>query len=258
MTQGADIRMVRLAIIIPVYNDAAALRELLLSLQRYRTARWEILVVDGGSTDDSARIAAGLADRVLTAPTGRAAQMNVGAAATRAEILWFVHADTQLPADARERLFDGLQRAAWGRFDVRLSGPAPLLRVVETLMNWRSRWSGIATGDQAIFVTRAAFEQVGGYPPIPLMEDIALSTALGKTVGRPACLATRLVTSSRRWERDGMWRTIGLMWWLRFAYWWGVSPDQLAARYYPNRVFSPPPPVAEPPTAKKNAADRGA
>jgi rSAM/selenodomain-associated transferase 2 len=172
------------------------------------------------------------ADRVLSAPRGRAAQMNAGAARARNEILLFLHADTRLPESADALIVEGLKRSrrGWGRFDVAISGRNPLLRVVAWLMNVRSRLTGIATGDQAIFVTRSLFTAAGSYPEIALMEDIALSRQL-KRFGPPLCLRHRLIASGRRWEKHGVLRTILLMWRLRFAYWLGADPAKLAVRY---------------------------
>jgi rSAM/selenodomain-associated transferase 2 len=172
-----------------------------------------------------------LCERVLHSAPGRARQMNAGAEAATGEVLWFLHADTGVPVDSDAIVQHALRGdAAWGRFDVRLSGRKPLLRIVAWLMNLRSRFTGIATGDQGIFVKRAVFAAVGGFPDIPLMEDIALSRTL-KQCAPPVCLRARLVTSSRRWESRGILRTIFLMWRLRFAYWRGVSPERLAAYY---------------------------
>jgi rSAM/selenodomain-associated transferase 2 len=220
----------RISVIIPALNEADGIAAALQRLQPLRARGHEVLVVDGGSTDATAARAADLCDRLLQAARGRARQMNAGARAAGGDVLWFLHADTLVPADADAVLLEALARRAWGRFDVRLSGTQPLLRVVEALMNLRSRITGIATGDQGLFVRRQAFERVGGFPDIPLMEDIALSRALRRH-GAPACLRARLVTSSRRWERHGVLRTILLMWWLRFDYWRGVPPARLAARY---------------------------
>ncbi|HEY5791395.1 MAG TPA: TIGR04283 family arsenosugar biosynthesis glycosyltransferase, partial [Gammaproteobacteria bacterium] len=205
-----------MTIVIPARNEEATLPLLLLALQAWRGADCELLVVDGGSGDATVAVAAPLADRVLVTEPGRALQMNAGAAAARGDALWFLHADTRLPAAAVPRVRAALARRSWGRFDVRLSGRHPLLRLVERLMNLRSRLSGIATGDQGLFVRREVFAAVGGFPPLPLMEDVALSRAL-KRSGPPACLAGPLVTSSRHWERDGILRTVLLMWRLRFA-----------------------------------------
>jgi len=221
----------RLSVIIPVLNEAAGLAHTLQDLQPLRPHHAELIVVDGGSNDDSARLAAPLADTVITSSRGRAAQMNAGAALSRGEILWFVHADTRIPPAALHRLLALPTTLVWGRFDVQLSGKQPMLRVVETMMNLRSRHTGIATGDQGIFVARRHFEQLGGFPAIPLMEDIALSRLLRRQ-SWPLCARERLVTASRRWERDGVWRTIGLMWRLRLAYFLGADPAALARRYY--------------------------
>jgi len=220
-----------LSIIMPVLDEAPQIVEHLLRLQAWRAKGVELIVVDGGSSDGTPALAGPLADRVLTAPRGRAAQMNAGAAAGQAAVLLFLHADTTLPANAvtalRTAMDDG---GAWGRFDVRIDGRQPLLRLVEGLMNLRSRLTGIATGDQAIFVRREAFDLVGGYADLPLMEDIALSAAL-KKLAAPACLHETVLTSGRRWERHGVLRTIVLMWWLRAAYFLGADPARLARRY---------------------------
>ncbi len=222
----------QLSLIIPAVNEAECLPALLARLHRLRQQGHEILLVDGGSEDATREVAAGSCDRVLTAARGRAAQMNEGARHAGGEVLWFVHADTLPPEDAVAGIEAALSDpgVGWGRFDVRLSGRGPALRVIERMMNWRSRWSGIATGDQAIFVRRSWFVGVGGFPAIDLMEDVALSTRL-RRLGRPACLRQRVTTSSRRWERDGVLRTIVLMWRLRLAYALGADPRVLARRY---------------------------
>jgi rSAM/selenodomain-associated transferase 2 len=231
-----------LSVIIPVLNEAAVLRDTLSALRPLRADGHELIVVDGGSCDASAAIAAELADRVLRAERGRARQMNAGAHVARGDVLLFLHADTRLPAQAARIIFDGLRarNAAWGRFDVRLSGSHPLLRVVERMMNWRSRVGGIATGDQAIFVRRELFAAVGGFPEIPLMEDVALCKTL-KRHGRPLCLAHTITTSSRRWEAHGVIRTIVLMWCLRLAYALGADPHRLARSYDRNPPCDIPP-----------------
>jgi len=223
---------VSLSIIIPALNEAAHITATLDSLQPLRRRGAEIVVVDGGSSDNTAALAEAQADRVLTAEPGRARQMNAGAAAASGEILCFLHADTRLPENADGLMIDGLARSrrSWGRFDVRISGTHPLLQVVAWVMNRRSRLTGIATGDQAIFVTRSLFEAAGRFPEIALMEDIAFSKQL-KVYGSPLCIAHPLTTSGRRWEQHGLWRTIALMWRLRLAYWLGADPDKLALRY---------------------------
>jgi rSAM/selenodomain-associated transferase 2 len=220
-----------LCIVVPVLDEASRLGAFLEQLQPLRRRGVRLVVVDGGSSDASAEIARPCADIVFQAPRGRASQMNAGAAACRSEALLFLHADTQLPADADRLALDALaQGAGWGRFDVRIDDTRAAFRVVEWLMNLRSRASSIATGDQAMFVRRELFEAVGGFPRIALMEDIALSKAL-KRHGRPACLRDRVVTSARRWDRDGIWRTVALMWWLRAAYFLGADPARLAPIY---------------------------
>ncbi len=221
----------KLSIVMPALNEAASIGSVLTALQPLRERGHEVIVVDGGSSDHTAALATPWADAVLDAARGRATQMNAGAAAARHAVLLFLHADTRLPPQADALI----QRAVdagrvWGRFDVRIEGRAPMLRVVAALMNLRSRLSGIATGDQAIFVTRAAFENVGGFPLQPLMEDIELSRRL-KRLGRPACLRERVRTSGRRWEQRGVWRTIFLMWRLRWRYWRGESAARLAEAY---------------------------
>ncbi|WP_296811220.1 TIGR04283 family arsenosugar biosynthesis glycosyltransferase [Thiocapsa sp.] len=221
-----------ISVIIPTLNEARGIVALLDELAPIRAADGEILVVDGESPDGTAGIAAPLADRVLSAPRGRAAQMNVGAAAARGDLLVFLHADTRAPIEALLRLPDLLARSgrSWGRFDVRIEGRHPLLPLIAWSMSQRSRLTGIATGDQAIFVDRALFERVGGFPDIALMEDIALSRRL-KRDGRPLCLRDRVITSGRRWESKGVARTVLLMWWLRLAYALGVRPDRLSRIY---------------------------
>jgi rSAM/selenodomain-associated transferase 2 len=186
-------------------------------------------VVDGGSSDGTAELAAPFCDRVLKSEKGRARQMNAGAAVARGDALLFLHADTRLPADADRAALAALERAPWGRFDVRIEGRHPLLPVVAAAMNLRSRLTGIATGDQAIFVRRDAFR---GFPEIPLMEDVAFSAAMAE---RPACLRQKVVTSGRRWERGGVVRTVLLMWRLRFLYAIGVPPARLARDYADRR-----------------------
>lgn len=221
-----------ISIIVPVLNEADGIAATLSALQALRETGHEVIVVDGGSADETVSVSAPWADRVIHAGRGRARQMNAGAEAAGGEILLFLHADTRLPVDAARLIGEGLDNAgkAWGRFDVRLSGHAPLLRVIEYLMNQRSRLTGIATGDQAMFVRRELFDAVGGFPGIVLMEDIALSRLL-KRYGRPLCLRRKVVTSSRCWEQRGIVRTILLMWRLRLAYALGVDPKILEKLY---------------------------
>lgn len=223
---------IRLSVIIPVLNEAGSLGCTLHDLQPLRARGAEIIVVDGGSTDGSREEAAPLADRVLQTERGRARQLRAGAQAAQGGILWFLHADTRVPTQA-----DTLIRAAlpgaedgWGWFDVRLAGRHPLLRGVGWLMNRRARLTRIATGDQGLFVHRTLYGRAGGFPDIPLMEDIALCRRL-RRLARPRPVDTPLLTSARRWEKHGVLRTILTMWTLRLGYFLGVDPRHLA-RYY--------------------------
>jgi rSAM/selenodomain-associated transferase 2 len=220
-----------LSVIIPVRDEAAIIAAALQALAPFRRRGAEVIVVDGGSRDRSAELARPHADRVIAAARGRGAQMNAGARIARGEVLLFLHADTKLPPDADRLVLRGLGGAnGWGRFDVHIQGQSPLLRLVAALMNWRSRLTGIATGDQAMFASRKIFAEAGGFPEIPLMEDIALSRRL-KRIARPTCLAARVTTSGRRWERHGVLRTMLMMWRLRLAFFLGADPAVLARRY---------------------------
>ena len=242
----------KVSVVVPALDEEARLADALRPLAPLRAAGLEIIVVDGGSRDRTRDIATSLADRVLVAPRGRAIQMNTGAAAASGEYLLFLHADCRLPASGVAAI-EGTRLAGprWGRFDVRLVGQSPLLPLVGALINWRSRLTGICTGDQGMFVERALFDEVGGFPSIPLMEDVALCRMLRGKAGPPKCVTDRIEVSARRWDEHGALRTIALMWSLRFQYWRGVSPDVLARRYYGRDPLSVPrlqvfakPPVA--------------
>ncbi len=222
-----------LSVIIPVLNEAPGIAAALAALQPMRAEGHEIILADGGSTDATLESTRGLADAIVSAPCGRAAQMNAGAQRARGDILLFLHADTALPEGAARRIAEGLAATGrdWGRFDVCINGGSLLFPMIAFMMNARSRRTGIATGDQALFVRRAVFERLGGYAPLPLMEDIELCVRL-KRVSPPLCLRDRVLTSGRRWERHGVWRTMMLMWWLRLRYFLGASPEALVRRYY--------------------------
>lgn len=225
----------RLAIIVPVLNEAATIGAALARLAPLRARGNRVIVVDGGSHDGTAVMAAPHADRVLVSSRGRALQMNAGARdelAQDVDVLLFLHADTLLPPEADRVIFRAVSNIprCWGRFDVSIDGRHPWLPLIAALMNWRSRTTGIATGDQAIFVTRGAFSALEGFAPIALMEDIEFSRRAG-TITPPIALRERVITSGRRWERDGVWRTIVLMWRLRLAYYFGADPGELARRY---------------------------
>lgn len=223
--------MSRLSIILPVLDEASMIGARLAALQALRAQGAELVVTDGGSRDGTPACCAGLADYILIAARGRARQMNAGAAASSGEILLFLHADTELPPQAFDTVIAAIEGGAqWGRFDVRIDGSHPMLRIIERMMNWRSRLTGIATGDQAIFLRRDLFERIGGYEEIPLMEDIRLCARL-KREAAPACLTESVSTSARRWEADGVWRTMLLMWRLRAAHFCGARPETLARQY---------------------------
>jgi rSAM/selenodomain-associated transferase 2 len=224
----------RLSVVIPALDEADGIEEALTSLAPLRARGVEIVVADGGSSDATVALACPLADLVIAAPRGRGAQMNAGAAASDGDVLLFLHADTRLPHDADALIGDGLLRSGctWGRFDVRIAGVHPLLPIIAAMMNLRSRMTGIATGDQAIFISRAAFG--AGFPEIALMEDIAMAKRLKRT-GRPLCISSPAVTSGRRWEKHGVMKTIVLMWCLRLAYFLGANPARLARSYAPRQ-----------------------
>jgi rSAM/selenodomain-associated transferase 2 len=228
---GARVTTTRLSIVVPVLDEAAGIVATLEALAPLRARGHELIVVDGGSRDDTVMLSRPHADAVIEAPRGRARQMNAGAGRARGSVLLFLHADTTLPAHADAAIEKAVAGGAlWGRFDVTIAGRSTMFPLIAALMNRRSRWTGIATGDQAIFVERALFERTGGYREQPLMEDIELSHRL-RRIGRPACLRERVLTSGRRWEQHGVWRTIVLMWRLRWRYWRGASPDVLAKAY---------------------------
>lgn len=220
-----------LSIIIPTLNEASGIIQVLENLQEFRRQGAEVIVVDGGSSDRTAELALSLADRVTSSQRGRGLQLNAGADKAAGNVLLFLHADTILPPSALALIREAVSKgASWGRFDVHIEGSIPGLGMVAFMMNWRSRLTGIATGDQAIFVTREAFKRLGGFPAIPLMEDIVFSSSM-READRPACIAEKVKTSGRRWEKHGLLRTILTMWWLRLRFFLGASPDDLAREY---------------------------
>ena len=233
-----------ISLIVPMLNEAGSIQATLNALQPWRALGAELIVVDGGSADGSVALAQPLADQVVIAERGRAAQMNAGALLAGGRYLMFVHADTGLAAINPEHFESRLlaRQPAWGRFDVRITGNSIWLGVVAFMMNWRSRLTGIATGDQAIFVQRQIFESIGGFPAQPLMEDIELCRQLGRlktrhrasaiAYGRPWFVRDRVVTSGRRWEANGVWYTIVCMWRLRWLYWRGTSAEKIATVYH--------------------------
>ncbi|MGI9304493.1 MAG: TIGR04283 family arsenosugar biosynthesis glycosyltransferase [Gammaproteobacteria bacterium] len=219
---------------MPVLNEAGIVDDTLATLQELRDKQHEVILVDGGSSDGTADIARPCVDHVLVCRKGRAQQMNAGAGRARGDVLLFLHADTLLPESADALIIDALQnpRYVWGRFDVRFPRASIALRTVALCMNLRSRLTGIATGDQAIFVTRAAFEPLRGFADIPLMEDVEFTRRL-KQLSAPVCLRAKVTTSSRRWQNQGVFATVLKMWWLRWRYFLGASPHRLVKHYYP-------------------------
>jgi rSAM/selenodomain-associated transferase 2 len=226
----------RLSIIIPALNEARSLQAHLPLLQPARAAGHELILVDGGSTDEGPALAAPLVDKLVRSPAGRAAQMNAGAAQASGDVLLFLHVDTRLPEGAIALLQQAFAQPGvqWGRFDVRLSGSHPAFRLIEFMINLRSRVSGVATGDQGLFLRAGLFHAIGGFPALPLMEDVAITKTL-RRLARPLCLRERVTTSSRRWEHHGIVRTVLLMWWLRLLYVLGVSPARLRDMYAKNK-----------------------
>jgi len=220
-----------ISIIIPTLNESDSLPITLKSLQTFRHSRIEIIVVDGGSCDNTISIAAKLADKVFTANKGRAHQMNTGAEQAAGETLLFLHADAQLPDNAIPLIEQYVLPKQWGRFNVRLDSPHWLLKANGWLMNSRSCLTGIVTGDQGMFVHRTLFEDIKGFPDIPLMEDIAISKKL-KQYSRPICLKSKITVNTRYWDQHGVWRSILRMWWIRLAYFLGVPSEYLAKKYY--------------------------
>ncbi len=219
-----------LSIVVPVLNEQQQLERLIPHLQYWRQRGCEVVVVDGGSQDGTLQSLSQCDVELISAARGRASQQHAGAGRATGDYLLFLHADTLLPEDADSRVRQALQHHSWGRFNVQINGRHCMLKVIARMMNLRSCISKIATGDQAIFMHKQVYWQVGGFDQQPLMEDIEMSKKL-KALGRPACVAAKVVTSGRRWETRGVWTTIFLMWQLRWQYWRGVSAEVIAARY---------------------------
>ena len=226
-----DRRRVRVSIIVPALDEVRCIVATLVPLQPLRAEGHQIIVVDGGSRDGTFALSAPFADRAFVSERGRAAQMNAGAAVASGDVLLFLHADSQLSAPAIATLTREMQRTGrrWGRFDAMIAGRSRALPLVAAMMNARSRLTGIATGDQAMFVERALFDAVGAFPNQPLMEDIELSKRLKRAGGPPLCLRERVVTSGRQWDSRGTSQTILAMWRWRFACWRNADAASLAA-----------------------------
>lgn len=223
--------MARLSIIVPTYNEAEAIDHYLALLQPLRKRHVEVIVVDGGSQDTTISLAEPYVDKVISSKLGRAQQMNAGAEGSIGDYLLFLHADTQLPEMADRLIIDALDKGyLWGRFDITLSGELAMLSVISHCINLRSRLTGIATGDQGLFVSRKVFNDLGGFPEQPLMEDVEFTSRL-KRLSKPKCFSERVISSGRRWQTYGVWRTIFLMWRLRYRYWRGINSHDLAKEY---------------------------
>lgn len=224
------------SLIIPVLNEEKTIQSCLSGLQKLRP-ECEIIIADGGSSDDTIALAGAYADQVVVSEKGRGVQMNAGAQHATGAVLIFLHADTSLPENALQLISQTINGGRqWGRFDIQLSGSHFMFRIIARMMNWRSALTGIATGDQAIFVTNEAFNAAGRYPEIELMEDIALCKAL-KKISPPACLKAKVTSSSRKWEHNGVFQTILLMWSLRLRYFFGANPEVLAHLYNRGRIW---------------------
>jgi len=219
-----------ISIIIPALNEEDSIKPLLQQLQKIREQGHEVIVVDGGSADKTVSLSELLADKVIASSAGRAIQMNKGASGSKNDILWFLHADSLIPEDAIKHIQQALNNKPWGRFNIHLSGKNIVFRIIGSMMNLRSCLTGMVTGDQGIFIDKLLFNKTGGFPNIPLMEDIAMSKNLNK-ISRPACVKVKLITSGRRWEKNGILSTVFLMWKLRFLFWIGVSADKIALQY---------------------------
>lgn len=224
----------KISIIIPVLNEAESIQDFLQTLQPLRGQGHEVVLVDGGSQDKTCELALPYVDRMMTATRGRASQQILGAKMATGQVFLFLHADTLLPQNAAQIILHTLyQGYFWGRFNVRLSGRHWFLRIIEQMMNWRSCMTGIATGDQAIFVAKILYNDAGGIPDLALMEDIEFSKQL-KRFCKPACVKANVITSSKRWQKNGIFRTVLFMWSLRLQYFWGVKPEVLVKKYYPD------------------------
>lgn len=223
----------KISIIIPVLNEADSIQSMLQALQPLRDQGHEIIIVDGHSDDDTCALARPLVDRMLSSQPGRARQQILGAKMATGQVFLFLHADTRLPEQADQFILAALSQGYfWGRFNVRLAGSHWLFRVIEKMMNWRSCFTGIATGDQSIFVAKILYNDAGGMPLIDLMEDIEFSKCLLKFC-KPACLKPIVITSAKRWEQNGILKTILFMWSLRLQYFFGANPAHLVKKYYP-------------------------
>lgn len=223
----------KISIIIPVLNEADGIEVFLKKLQAFRKSGHELVLVDGKSDDNTCTLARPFVDQMISCEKGRAKQLDQGVKMATGQVFLFLHADTLLPENAVQAILEALFKGYyWGRFNVRLSGSHFLFRIIERMMNWRSCITGIVTGDQAIFMSKMLYYDIGGMPQIELMEDIELSKRLNKWT-KPVCLKAFVITSSRRWEKNGILSTLFFMWNMRLQYFFGASPKDLCNKYYP-------------------------
>lgn len=213
------------SIIVPLLNEKVVVPSLLQQLATLDAE--QIIIVDGGSTDNTRELVGAAGYQVFQSAAGRARQMNAGAQQATQSMLLFLHADTILPNNYKSEL---AKAKVWGRFDVQFSSSLKVMKMVAFFINLRSRISGVATGDQAIFIDRDAFNAIGGFPDFPIMEDVALCKRL-RHMHRPFSSRARVTTSARRWEQHGVASTIVKMWLYRLAYFFGVSPLTLKRGY---------------------------
>ena len=225
-----------ISIIIPTLNEQAGIDSFLAELQPLR-CHCELILVDGGSVDNTVALAENQVDHIILSEQGRAMQMNAGAKIATAPIVLFLHADTYLPTDVIKQIQQAMStNHQWGRFNIRLAGRHIMLPIISWFMNKRSCWTGIATGDQGIFIDKNLLDKVGGFPAISLMEDIALSKKL-KQISKPYCSHSKVISSGRRWLKFGVFKTIALMWWLRLSFFLGTCPNTLAQQYREGRFW---------------------
>jgi rSAM/selenodomain-associated transferase 2 len=224
----------RISVIMPTLNEEKSIAAILAALMALRPH--EAIVVDGGSRDKTAQMGERAGAQVIISECGRARQMNRGVREANGDVLLFLHADTRLPVTAWADIGNALsdRRYVGGRFDIDLEGDHPMLKIIAAMISYRSRLTKVSTGDQALFVRREIFREMGGFPDIDLMEDIAFCRAL-KRIGRIACLRSKVISSARRWEMNGVWRTVSKMWILKLLYFVGVSPGTLKRFYADSR-----------------------
>jgi rSAM/selenodomain-associated transferase 2 len=229
----------RISIVVPTLDEVESIAGLLEDLRGLAVPH-EVLVADGGSTDATCTVARERGARVLAAPRGRGAQLRAGAAATTAPLLCFLHADVRLSAAALREIERLAERGSAGAYAFRLAidRTGPAYRLVEWGANLRSAWGRLPYGDQGLLVQRADYDAAGGFPAVPLMEDVAFVRAL-QQVTRVRLLPVAIRVSARRWEQEGLLRRTWANWLLLGAYLLGTPPERLAHRYRPSGGAGP-------------------